>query len=102
MNILRLKFQNEKVGSVQTVLPKQRRSKPVSSLSGDEIAQLIVDLMTLPQVESDKSTWADGKPQLRPGEDTNLLKLLFKIGYGRYGEMFDAVIASKFMSSIIS
>ena len=102
MQILRLKFHNEKVGAVQTILPKQRRSKNVSTLSGDEIAQLIVDLMTLPQVKKATSTKADGKPQLRPGEDTNLLRLLFKTGYARYGKMFDSVIASKFMSSIAS
>lgn len=102
MNRLRLKYEGDKVGIVQTILPNQRQAVNISTLTGDELAQLIVDVLTLPQVANGKNHPIDGKPRLRPGEDTNLLKLFFTIGYKRYGGMFDKVLARCFMNSLPS
>ncbi len=102
MNRLRLKHEGDKLGIVQTILPKQRQAVNVSTLTGDELAQLIVDVMTLPQVTNGHNHTIDGKPKLRPGEDRNLLKLFFTIGYNRYGGMFDKVLARCFMNSLPS
>jgi hypothetical protein len=101
MNRLRLKFKGKKVGEVQTILPPEKTSREITSLTGDEIAQLIVDLLSLPQVKND-SPLSEGKPSLRPGEDTNLLRILFITANHRYGGMFNTVIAKTFAESLPS
>ncbi len=102
MNRIRIKHKGEKMGTVQTILKSDQRTRSVTSLTGNELAQLIVDVWTLPQIKpaDGKSSDIDGKPGLRPGEDRNLMKLLFTTGQARYGEMFTHVIAERYMRSL--
>lgn len=88
------------MGVVQTILSSSRQTRNVSTLTGDELAQLIVDIMTLPQTKGENNHPFDGKPGLRPGEAKNLLKLFFTIGIERYGSMFNQVVAKSYMNSL--
>lgn len=90
------------MGIVQTILPNSRQTRNVTTLTGDELAQLIVDVMTLPQTKGDNNHPLDGTPSLRPGEAKNLLKLFFIVGNARYGSMFNQVVAKCYMNSLPS
>lgn len=101
MNRLRIKHNGDKLGVVQTVLKSSQPTRTLASLSGDELAQLIVDVWTLPQIKpaKGKAHPVDEKPSLRPGEDENLLKALMGEGRLRYGRMFNHVVAQQYMKS---
>ncbi len=83
VQILRLKHQGEKFGSIQTVLAVGRAARDTAGLSADELAQLAADVWTLPQ------------PQMRPGEGANLLRLLLKLGNEQFGRPFVGAVARK-------
>ena len=88
MTFLKLKRFDEKYGRVCTALPRSRHYRDVMQMSATELAQLCCDLMSLPQ------------NRLRPGEAKNLFRLLLRIGYGRYGKLFNRQVAIQFMFSL--
>ncbi len=102
MKLIRIKFNGEKMGTVQTVVHSDRRTRQLTSFTGDELAQLAVDVWTLPQILASSRQPIDGNPSLRPGEDVNLLKLIFNLGRQRYGMTFNRVVAKRYMASIPS
>lgn len=76
----------DKYGTVATILPATKAARDTAGLTADEMAQLVIDVWTLPQ------------PHLRPGEDVNLLKLLAGLGQERYGRLFARTAAVKLLA----
>lgn len=89
MTYLKIKRFDEKYGRVYTALPKCRHYRDVQKMTAVELAQLCCDLMSLPQ------------ERLRPGEGKNLFRLLLKIGYEKYGSLFNREVARQFMNSLV-
>ena len=88
MTYLKIKRFDEKYGRVYTALPKCRNYRDVQLMTAVELAQLCCDLMSLPQ------------DRLRPNEGENLFRLLLKIGYEKYGSLFNRQVAKQFMNSL--
>ena len=79
--MIKIKYMGEKYGRVMSVLPHQRYHKEVAQLHPPEIAQLILDLQTVPQ------------PFLRPSETRNLIRLLYSHAKKEWGRVFDRTMA---------
>ena len=80
---MKIKHLGDKYGDVQTILPNSRGSRHPEGMNAQELAQIFVDLISLPQ------------PKMRQTEPQNLARLIYSIGRKRYGPKFDRLSATK-------
>lgn len=79
--MIKVKYMGEKYGRVVSVLPNQRYHKDITQLRPQEIAQLILDLKTIPQ------------PLMRTSEAENLVQLLLWYARRQWGAVFSRTLA---------
>ena len=82
---MKIKHLGDKYGDVCTVLPNSRGSRHPEGMNAKELAQLLADLISLPQ------------PKMRQTEPRNLARLVYSIGHGRYGMKFDRLTATQIL-----
>lgn len=85
---IRIKYMGERYGAVHTVLPGYRYHRQPTQLRPEQLAQLIIDLKTVPQ------------PEMRPREAENLAQVLLEFADRRYGRVFRKTLTSQFIVSL--
>ncbi len=84
---MKLKLDGYYYPDVDTLLPNQRWAVDPHKLDTKELAQLFVDLWTVPQ------------PEFRNGESFNLATAVLRIGHGRIGKRFFWLAAQRIIKS---
>lgn len=85
---LKITYLDDNYGEIQTVLSKSQKRRALRELSAEELAQLVIDLRTIPQ------------PRLRQMEVDNLAALIGSYGQQQYGPLFVRIMARQFVLAL--